>query len=99
MTRAEAKRLGSKLAQAGVIDHPGVGGKLPKGLRETHGTAGIEGWWRETEQRRAPPRHLFMVCVDVAEAMIAGGWSLAAVGACSHTENNRRRLRTLEAAA
>jgi len=88
--RTQAKKLGIKLAQAGVIEQPGVGGKLGKGTRSVHGAAAITGQWTETPQRRARQRVATIVCVDVAEAMIAGGWSITALGACSHTANARR---------
>jgi hypothetical protein len=99
VTRAQAKKLGAKLAQAGVIEQAGVGGKLGKGTRSVHGASAITGHWAETPQRRAPQRVATIVCVDVAEAMIASGWSIAALGACTHTENQRRLAAAVAVAA
>ncbi len=98
MTRAQAKKLGAALAMAGVIEQAGAGGKLAPGTRSVHGASSITGHWAETAQRRAPARVAVIVCVDVAKAMIAGGWSITALDACTHTEN-ARRLRTMKTAA
>jgi hypothetical protein len=98
VTRAQAKKLGAKLAQAGVIEQAGAGGKLAPGTRSVHGPSSITGHWAETPQRRAPQRVATIVCIDVAEAMIADGWSITALGACTHTEN-QRRLATAAAVA
>jgi hypothetical protein len=88
--RAEANKYGPALEAAGVIEQARAGGKLLKATRSVHGPSSITGHWLETAQRRAPQRVATIVCVDVAQAMIAGGWSPAALGACTHTENARR---------
>lgn len=84
MTRAQAKRLGAALGAAGVIEFPTIGSKLPRGLRRTHGASSITGHWARSLARRAPRRATTIVCADVAEALL-GGWSVAALRACSHT--------------
>ena len=83
MTRAEAKRLGTTLAAAGVIEFPNVGGKLSKAMKATHGASSITGHWAQTAQRPAPVRVATIICADVATALI-GGWSVEALRACSH---------------
>ena len=85
MTRAEAKRLGAALAAAGVIEFPGVGGKLSKAMKAAHGATSITGHWAATAQRRAPVRALTINCVDVATALL-DGWSVEALRACSHVQ-------------
>ena len=92
MTRGQAKKLGTALAGRGVIEFPEVGAKLPKGLRSTHGASSITGHWIESVQRPAPSRGATIACVDVAEAMAADGWSVAALRACSHTANAQRLI-------
>ena len=99
MTRAEAKRYGAALEAAGVIDGAGVAGKLPRGLRSTHGASSITGHWAETPQRRAPRRAGLIVCVDVAEALLRGGWSLDAIRACGHTADAARARQDQQRAA
>lgn len=83
MTRAEAKRLGTTLAAAGVLEYPEVGGKLSKALKAAHGASSITGHWATTAARRAPTRLAMITCVDVATALLAG-WSVEALRACSH---------------
>ncbi len=87
MTRAEAKRLGTALAAAGVIEFPNVGGKLSKAMKATHGASSITGHWAQTAQRPAPVRVATIICVDVATALLAG-WSVEALRACSHVSTN-----------
>jgi hypothetical protein len=77
MKKAEATRYGRALEAAGLITSPGTEGKLPKGLRVSHGSQGLTGWSTETG------RHVFIVCVDVAEALLASGWSNNARRACT----------------
>jgi hypothetical protein len=84
MRRAEAKQLGAALAAAGVIEFPDIGGKLTKAARSVHGPASISAHWAETPQRPAPPRTMTIICVDVATALLDGGWSVDALRACSH---------------
>ena len=85
MTRGEAKRLGTALAAAGVIEFPGVSGKLSRAMKATHGTTSLTGHWRRTAQRRAPVRAMLINCVDVATALL-DGWSVEALRACSHVQ-------------
>ena len=85
MTRGEAKRLGAALATAGVIEFPGVSGKLSRAMKAAHGTSSITGHWAETTARPAPARVATIVCVDVATALL-GGWSVEALRACSHVQ-------------
>ena len=84
MTRGEAKRLGAALATAGVIEFPGVSGKLSRAMKAAHGTTSITGHWAETADRPAPARAMLINCVDVATALL-DGWSVEALRACSHT--------------
>lgn len=83
MKRAEAKKLGAALAAAGVIERPGIAGKLTKATRTMHGPAAISAQWAETSERPAPPRVAEIVCVDVAAALL-DGWTADAMRACSH---------------
>ena len=85
MTRGEAKRLGAALAAAGVIEFPGVSGKLSKAMKAAHGTSSLTGHWAATAQRRAPVRAMLINCVDVATALL-DGWSVEALRACSHVQ-------------
>ena len=85
MKRAEAKRLGAALAAAGVIEFPGIDGKLSRAMKAAHGPATLTGHWAETAQRPAPVRAMLINCVDVATALL-DGWSVEALRACSHTQ-------------
>lgn len=77
MTKAQAIRYGRRLEVAGLLAHPGTEAKLPKALRNSHGPAGITGWSTATDH------HVFLVCVDVAKAVLSEGWTIAALRACT----------------
>ena len=79
MTKAQATRYGRALESAGLITGAGTEGKLPQGLRFSHGSQGLTGWSTQTGN------HVFIICTDVAQALLGGGWSNAARRACSWT--------------
>ena len=97
MTRGEAKRLGAALAAAGVIEFPGVSGKLSRAMKAAHGASSITGHWAQTAQRPAPVRAATIICADVATALL-DGWSVEALRACSHVQTPAT-VRRLERAA
>ena len=79
MTPGEARNLGARLVEAGVLADCKVEAHRCKGLATTHGASAITGHWTASGYAGS------ITCDHVARALLgAGRWTADAIRGCRH---------------